>query len=174
MNLTRVESYLVFLPKRCKLYTKDLSYYFCVYRGLLFLLLTSDTCPREGYILAQRSARHLCSLHGSKDNGTCCPEPISRALSRVTASFFFQLKTRLAGRHVQRDGAVSSQSHGSIVHVSWATDGDSYESCGVIIWRVFNIAKIKKIHLCFLSLNIQYSPMNIKLKQMSRVGMLLT
>lgn len=117
MNLTRVESYLVFLPKHCKLYTKDLSYYFCVYKGLLFLLITSDTRPHEGYVLAQQSAGHLCSLHGSKDNGTCCPEPISRALSRVTASFFFQLETQLAGRCVQRDGVVSSQSHGSIMHV---------------------------------------------------------
>ena len=35
VNLTRVESYL---SKRCKLYTKDISYYFCEYREDYFII----------------------------------------------------------------------------------------------------------------------------------------
>lgn len=40
-HFIKTESYLVFLPKHCKLYTKDISYYFSVYKDYYFITLVN-------------------------------------------------------------------------------------------------------------------------------------
>lgn len=102
-----------FLYKRCKLYTKDISYYFCVYKKDYFIifLITSNIRPHEGYTFAKPSVHSSSSKvsvtcnHGSKDN--------EKQLIRVNVQSMKQtrqhpysphLKTRLARRHVERNG----------------------------------------------------------------------
>lgn len=52
----------------------------------------------------------------------------------------------------------------------WNTDGGNYENWGIVIRRVFNIAKKNPKYIdsespCFFILSIQYSPLNIKPKK---------
>lgn len=71
-ELNTVESYLVFLSKHCKLYTKDISYYFCVYKEDYFIAfinhLYHSSTWRVHISWAGRwltsSPNHLCWLHG--------------------------------------------------------------------------------------------------------------
>lgn len=71
-KLNMVESYLVFLSKHCKLYTKDISYYFCVYKEGYFIAFINHLYHSSMWRVhvswagcwLTSSLSHLCGLHG--------------------------------------------------------------------------------------------------------------
>lgn len=156
-----VESYLVFLSKHCKLYTKDISYYFCVYKEDYFIAFINHLYHSSTWRVhiswagcwLTSSLSHLCWLHGvrSARNGWAA---LGAPALEWQQHCSLQLRQHV-GLETAQSGAVLATVNGTVPACVQNTGGKDHE-----IRRVSNIAKTIDSQDTWFSWVYNESPLN--------------